>query len=94
MVREERADHDTYHHAYSHDDGHETVGLFLIDVHIFIVLCSWFGFFLRSVVWVEIYYLDASSLHEFDAVIESVFLGIYHALDARLDDEFGTLDTW
>ena len=41
----------------------------------------------------EIDYLYSCSPQKVDAVCEPIFLTIYHALDASLDDEFGTLDT-
>lgn len=37
----------------------------------------------------EVGHLDARFLHQFDAIVESVFLGIDHPLDSCLDDELG-----
>ena len=36
---------------------------------------------------------DTGSLQQVDAICQTVLLTIYHPLDTRLDDEFGTLNT-
>ena len=45
----------------------------------------------RAVGRVEVFHFYSCPLHKLYAIVESVFLCVYHALDACLDDEFGTL---
>ena len=88
MVGIEGADEDAEHHAKCHDERHVSV-LFLF-VHSAFVM-SLYRYVAVSLVS-EIDHFYSSPFQEVDAVRETVFLTIYHALDTRLDDEFGTLD--
>jgi hypothetical protein len=43
---------------------------------------------------INLYTLYAHLLEKLNAIVVAIGVGIYHTLDACLDDELGTLDAW
>ena len=100
MVGKECSDDNAYHNTECHDEWHKAVGLILTHVHnnsLFTNVLSILSliFYRRCLfIRIEVFYLDSCPLHQFDTIVQTVFLCIYNTLDARLYDQFGTFYTW
>ena len=81
-------DKDAQHHADGNDEWGEAESILVAHIMFLFVVSGLWLLFGNGLV----HHFDVGAFQQFDAVFQAVFFGIDHALDAGLDDEFGTFD--